>query len=270
VIAARVRSFAAALAVVALLPACGTSGAAQGKGSSSVSLTVLAAASLKSVFPRIGRLFEATRPGVKISFSFGGTDALAAQIEQGAPADVFAGASATFGDQLAAKRLIDPYRLFCTNRLVLVVPPSNPAGVASLQDLTRKGVKLVIGDPSVPVGSYTRTVLHDLDATYGAGFAKRVLANVVSNELDVGGVLTKVESGEADAGFVYVTDAASAGPAVRTIALPDSAQAVAQYPIAVVHTSLHREEAARFVAFVLGAQGQQVLKAAGFGPPPSR
>jgi molybdate transport system substrate-binding protein len=261
------RAFAVTAMAIALLSACGTSGAAP-NGSKPVKLTVLAAASLKDVLPRIGAQFARTHPGVTFTFSFGGTDTLAAQIEQGAPADVFAGASAKFGDQLSSKHLIQPYRVFCTNRLVLVVPPSNPAGIASLRDLTRNGVKLVVGGPSVPVGSYTRTVLHNLDAAYGPTYSSSVLANVVSNEQDVDGVLTKVESGEADAGFVYVTDAKSAGLAVRTLTLPEAAQAVARYPIAVVRSTHHAVASEQFVAFVLGPQAQQELRAAGFGPPP--
>jgi molybdate transport system substrate-binding protein len=232
-----------------------------------VTLTVLAASSLKNVFPKIGDQFTAANPNVGFSFSFAGTDALTAQIEQGAPADVFAGASKKYGDELSSKGLIDAFSPFCTNSLVLVVPPSNPAGIHTLTDLTKPGLKLVIGSETVPVGAYTRMVLTNLDAVYGSGFSDQVLANVVSNEDNVEGVLTKVESGEADAGFVYVTDSKAAGSAVTTITLPSNAQAFATYPIAVVKSSAHAADAQAFVAFVLGATGQGLLADAGFGPP---
>ncbi len=255
-----------AAALVVGLGAVGCSSSAN-RSASRVTLAVLAAASLKNVFPTIGERFTAAHPDVGVSFSFAGTDALTAQIEQGAPADVFAGASTKYGDELSSKGLIDAPSPFCTNSLVLVVPPANPAGIQTLTDLAKPGVKLVIGSETVPVGAYTRTVLAKLNAVYGQGFSDQVLANVVSNEDNVEGVLTKVETGEADAGFVYVTDAKAAGSAVTTITLPADAQAVATYPIAVVKASAHAADAQSFVEFVLGSTGQALLAAAGFGPP---
>lgn len=248
--------------------ACGSSTgeATQGNG---VTLTVLAAASLNQAFPRIGGAFTRKNPSVAVRFSFGGTDSLATQIAQGAPADVFAGASTRHGDQLAEEGLIEAHRTICTNRLVLVLPRSNPAGIGSLEELTRPGVKLVIGAESVPAGTYARLVLANLDAIYGDGYSTNVLANVVSNEENVEAVLTKVRLGEADAGFVYVTDARAAGSAIRAIELPAEAQAVASYPVAVVKASAHTSEAQRFIDFVLGPDGQRLLREAGFGPPPS-
>jgi len=231
-------------------------------------LTVLAAASLTDVFPKIGAAFSNAHPGVTVTFSFAGTDQLAAQIQQGAPADVFAGASPTYADQLARAHDIGPFRIFCTNKLVLVVPASNPAHITSPADLATKKVKLVMGSEAVPVGSYTRTVLDNLNSVYGAGYSDKVLANVVSNEDSVTSILAKVVSGEADAGFVYVTDSLSAGSKVRTFVLPNSAEAVAFYPIAVVAASKAATVAREFVDYVLGPAGQAELKAAGFGPPP--
>jgi molybdate transport system substrate-binding protein len=256
---------AAATLLLLLFFGCGRS-----SGSSPESkLTVLAAASLSKVFPKIGDAFAAKHPGVTFAYSFGGTDALAAQIDQGAPGDVFAGASAKYGGQLAGDGLIDAWKPLCTNRLVVVVPRSNPAGIASLQDLARPGVKLVVGAETVPIGAYTRTVLGNLDSTYGSDYSAAVLANVVSNENDVEGVLTKVSVGEADAGFVYVTDARAAAGTVSTIPLPDSAQAVATYPIAAIRANGEADLARQFVAFALGPEGQRLLRAAGFEPPPS-
>jgi molybdate transport system substrate-binding protein len=231
-------------------------------------LTVMAASSLKNVFLEIGRAYTKEHPGTTFSFSFAGTDQLAAQIQQGAPADVFAGASTHYGDDLAKAGLIDPYNRFCTNRLVLVTPASNPAGIASLGDLASKPAKLVIGSEAVPVGAYTRKVLASLDAVFGSGYSTSVLSKVVSNEDSVSSILAKVQAGEADAGFVYVTDALAAGSAVRSIGLPEQGQAVATYPIAAVTAGKELASARRFVAFVLSPPAQELLRAAGFGPRP--
>jgi molybdate transport system substrate-binding protein len=261
----KVRAFVAisASAVLAAV-SCSTSGAG---GPKTQRLTVSAAASLSHVFPQIGATFEGERGGVAVQFTFAGTDAIVAQIEQGAPIDVFAGASASYGEGLASQGLIDTPTPFCSNSLVLVLPADNPSSISSLQDLTRDGVKLVIGAQAVPVGSYTRKVLAKLDGLYGSDYSSKVLHNVVSNEDNVEGVLTKVRLGEADAGFVYVTDAKSAGSAVRTVELPSQAQATAVYPIAVVRASRIAALAQEFVAFVIGPRGQDRLRAAGFGPP---
>jgi molybdate transport system substrate-binding protein len=250
--------------------ACGSSSASSSStASSSTKLTVLAAASLKNVFPQIGTLFTQEHPGVTFTFSFAGTDQLAAQIEQGAPADVFAGASTKYGDQLAEDNLTGAYKVFCTNRLVLITPASNPAGITSLEDLATKPVKLVIGSETVPVGSYTRTVLENLNDVYGTAYSEDVLANVVSNEDSVTSILTKVQSGEADGGFVYITDARSAGTDVSTISLPSHAQAVAKYPIAVVSAGKSPTQSQEFMDFVLSAPAQTLLEQAGFGTAPA-
>ena len=251
-----------------VLAACGKSSSAS-TSPSSTKLTVLAAASLTKVFPQVGALFTKDHPGVTFSFSFAGTDQLAAQIQQGAPADVFAGASTKYGDQLASAHLIDHYKVFCTNQLVLITPSSNPAGITSPQDLATEPVKLIVGSDTVPVGTYTRTILTNLDAVYGAGYSDEVLANVVSNEDSVTSIVTKIESGEADAGFVYITDSLAAGSQVNTITLPADAQAVAKYPIAPVTASENAALAQRFADFVLTAPAQALLKEAGFGPPPA-
>ena len=259
-------------AVALTLPAMlvlGSCSNSTGASSGATTLTVLGASSLSKVFPQIGALFTKQHPGVAFRWSFGGTDTLAAQIEQGAPADVFAGASTKYGDQLSGEGLIASPQAFATNRLVLIVPPENPAKITSPKELTKPGLKLVVGADTVPVGSYTRTVLANLDALYGKGYDARVLANVVDNEDAVSGVLQKVQLGEADAGFVYVTDAAAAGGAVMAIPLPDEAQATATYPIAVVKTSAHRVLAAQFASFVLTPAAQALLSEAKFGAPPA-
>ena len=250
------------LPILLLLAAC------SGSSSSEPRLTVLAASSLKNVLPEIGALFTKDHPGVTMSFSFAGTDQLAAQIQQGAPADVFAGASTTYGDQLAVAGLIDSYVSFCTNRLVVVVPSSNPAGINTPLDLSSKPAKLVIGSESVPIGVYTRAVLGKLNRLYGSGYSEAVLGKVVSNEGSAASIVAKVGSGEADAGFVYATDALAAGSRVSSIPLPTEAQALAVYPIAVVGASKNATEAQQLVEFVLSAPAQQLLEQAGFGPPP--
>jgi molybdate transport system substrate-binding protein len=231
-------------------------------------LTVLAAASLNRVFPKIAAEFAKAHPDVRVRFAFAGTDALVVQIEQGSPGDVFAGASSNYGDQLFEEGLVEPPKAFATNRLVLVVPPSNPAGIRSPADLARPGIRLVVGAETVPVGSYTRKVLANLDDLYGPSYSGSALANVVSNEDNVEGVLTKVRLGEADAGFVYVTDARAAGDAVRGVRLPARAQATATYPIAVIRSRPHPAEARQFQGFVLSGVSQRALAEAGFGPPP--
>jgi molybdate transport system substrate-binding protein len=264
------RVSAAILVVGLATTACGSSSASSsGSPSSAITLTVLAAASLKNVLPQIGTLFTQDHAGVTFTFSFAGTDQLTAQIEQGAPADVFAGASTKYGDQLAADHLTAPYKVFCTNQLVLITPASNPADITSLEDLATLRMKLVIGSETVPVGTYTRTVLANLNSVYGTSYSDDVLANVVSNEDSVTSILTKVQSGEADAGFVYITDARSAGTDVNTLSLPAHAQAVATYPIAVVTASTSPTEAQQFMNFVLGQPAQTLLEQAGFGPPPA-
>ena len=143
---------------------------------------------------------------------------------------------------------------------MLIVPADNPAGIESVEDLMADGVKLVVGAEGVPIGDYTRTVLENMGMT-------DVLENVVSNEEDVKGVVGKITSGAADAGFVYVTDATAAGDDVEAIELPEEAQAVVQYPIAVVADSENAEAAQEFVDLVLGEDGQEALADAGFGPP---
>ena len=215
----------------------------------STRLTVLAAASLTNVLPAI-----APTP----RYSFGGSDQLAAQIAQGAPADVYAAASPKFPAQLFAQRLVLKPVPFTTNRLVVVVPRANPARIRTVGDLARAGVKVVAGDATVPIGAYTRQVLTRLNLT-------QVLGNVVSEETDVRGILAKVALGEADAGFVYVTDARVAGSRVRTIAIPKRGQPSVRYEVAVVRASAHRAAAARFVRELLSPRGQRILARAGFG-----
>ena len=215
-------------------------------------LTVLAAASLAQVFPRID---GAPRYG------FAGSDQLAFQIRQGAPADVYAAASPRYPELLHRQGLLRKPVVFATNRLVVIVPRANPARIRSVYDLRRKGVKVVVGDATVPIGSYTRRLLERL------GLADEVAANVVSEETDVKGIVSKVALGAADAGFVYATDSRAAAAKVRALAPPGWAQPPIRYEIAVVTASGRGGAARAFVARVLSKRGRQVLARSGFGLP---
>jgi molybdate transport system substrate-binding protein len=232
-------------------------------------LMVFAAASLTASFQEIGKAFEAANPGVTVAFNFAGSQSLRTMIEQGAPADVFASADHKNMDTMVTENLITAgkYQELATNLLVVVMPPQNPAGLQSLQDLAKPGLKLDLADASVPVGNYSRQVLANLskNPAYGTDFSTKVLANVVSNETDVKQVVAKVDLGEADVGIVYVTDAIAA-PDLKTISIPANFNVIAKYPIAPLARSPNADLAAAFVAYVLSPDGQAVLKKWGFSP----
>ena len=253
------------LAAVLAGAGCGGSSSGNGSGGSSApkggTLTVFAAASLTEAFTQLATMYEAAHPGWTVKLNFAGSDQLAAQIEQGVPVDVYAAASPKYPEELQGKHLLGHTTDFATNSLILVVPPDNPAGITSVEDL-KNGATLVVGDPAVPVGSYTETVLANL------GISGSDL-NIVSKEQDVKSVLSKVELGEADAGFVYVTDALSAGDKVKQLQLPAAAQATATYPIGIVSASTQTEAAQQWIDLVTGPDGQKVLRHLAFGPPPS-
>jgi molybdate transport system substrate-binding protein len=219
-------------------------------GLAAAKLTVFAAASLTGVFPQVD---NAPR------YNFAGSDQLAFQIEQGAPADVFAAASPKYPDALHAKGLLTKPRVFATNELVLIVPRANEAGIRSVYDL-RKKVRLVIGAKGVPVGDYTRKALAALGLS-------SVLKNVASQETDVKSVVAKVALGEADAGFVYRTDALAAARDLRQLSLPARARPKIAYELGVVKGTKHLRAANAFVARVLGKRGRLALRRAGFGLP---
>jgi molybdate transport system substrate-binding protein len=220
-------------------------------GAPNARLTVYAAASLTDVFPKID---GAQR------YSFGGSSALAAQIAQGAPADVFASANTALPQQLHANGLCSKPVVFTRNTLVVVVPRANPARIHSVYDLARAGVKLVVAAPGVPVGSYTLQVLENM------GLSASVLKNVVSRETDVREVLAKVSLGEADAGFVYSTDARTVAGRVIVLKVPAWAQPTVQYGVCIVSRSANRAAAQAFVNRLLGKAAQAKLLAAGFLP----
>lgn len=230
-------------------------------------VTVLAASSLTEVYRAIGAAFQGAHPGVTVEFSFAASSALAAQIEQGAPADVFASADEANMKKVTDRQLIAGAPLpFARNVPVIVVPAANRAGIVSPKDLAKPGAKIVLAGPEVPIGNYSRQIIDRLaaDPAYGVAFKEATLKNVVSNEANVRAVLTKVELGEVDAGVVYRTDAKVSGEQVKIIELPAAANVVATYPVGVVAASKNQAAAKAFVAFVVGPEGQRVLQAAGF------
>jgi len=237
------------LGAVLALCAAAAALAAHARAGGASGLTVYAAASLTNVLPQIDS---------SASYSFGGSNMLAAQIEQGAPADVFAAANTSLPQQLHAKKLCSTPVVFTRNALVIVVPKRNPAHIRSVYSLARRGVKVDVAAVGVPVGNYTIGALKKLD------LAHAVFANVVSRETDVRGVLAKVALGEVDAGFVYATDARTVAGRVRTIALPARARPNVEYGACVVTASTKRALAQRFVAGLLGKAAQAKLRAAGF------
>jgi molybdate transport system substrate-binding protein len=227
-------------------------------------LTVFAAASLRDVFASLGPTFERENPGAKVQFNFAGSQELRTQMENGAPADVFASADSKHMDAAHEAGLVEAPRPFATNAPVIVVPADNPAKVRSLEDLATVK-RLVIGGREVPIGIYTLQILEKAKERYGADFPSRVQARVVSRELNVRQVLTKVALGEADAGIVYWTDARSAGDKVRIIEIPTELNVVAEYPIAALTRAPNPALARAWVTLVTGPHGQAALKEAGFG-----
>ena len=215
-------------------------------------LTIYAAASLTDVF----RAYDSTQ-----RYSFAGSNALETQIRNGAPADLFASAAPLNTQRMYRQNLVDKPVTFTANRLALIVPKSNPAGIRSVYDLRRKPVKLVIAGAAVPVGGYTRTVLRKMGLS-------SVLSKVVSQETDVRAVTGKVALGQADAGFVYVTDARAVADQVTTIRVPAWAQPRVRYEIAVVSKSTRKAAAQAWIKALLSPRGQTALRSYGFLPLP--
>jgi molybdate transport system substrate-binding protein len=252
----------AAVLLLAAVAACGSDSSDSASGSSGAAeettLTVYAASSLTETFTELGKKFEASHDGVKVTFSFGGSSDLVAQIQQGAPADVFASADTANMDKAVSDDTVegDPVD-FASNTLEIAVPPDNPAGVASLQDLAKAGTLTVVCAPEVPCGA----------AAVKVEEAAGITIKPVSEEQTVKDVLTKVSSGQADAGLVYVTDVKAAGDTVKGITFPESSSAVNTYPIASLADSKNAELAQEFLDLVTGTEGQSVLADAGFAKP---
>jgi molybdate transport system substrate-binding protein len=239
--------FGLLIVVAALLAACGSSG--------SVTISVFAAASLTASFNALGRSFQTANPGVTLKFNFAGTPTLVTQIEQGAPADVFASADTPNMDRLTA----DGYttgtaRVFAHNQLEIVVAPGNPKGITGLADLARSGVIYITEAPTVPAGKYALQAL----ATAGVKVTPK------SQETSVTAVISKIELGEADAGIVYTTDVTAAGGKVQGVPIPDADNVIATYPLVAVKGTANPAVANAFIAYVLSAKGQSTLATFGF------
>jgi len=239
-----------AVAFLTMLVGCGS-------GGGETTLTVLGASSLTDALTSYGESFS----GVDVQTSFAGSDQLAAQIKQGAKADVFASADTAYPAELHREALVEKPVLVARNRLVVVTPKGS--SVKSLADLARPGTKIVIGDPSVPVGAYTRQVLGRLPG----GERDAILGNVRSEEPEVTAVLAKVTGGAADAGFVYVTDAKTVAGQVRTLSIPPQLQPDVTYAAAVLSDSGNPELARRYLQGLLHGRGAADLREAGFLPP---
>jgi len=230
-------------------------------------LNVFAAASLTDAFNEIGKNFEAVNSGVTVIFNFAGSQALQTQIEEGAPADVFASANETEMDTLVTGSFVaqDAPQVFLHNKLVVILPANNPAALEKLEDLAKPGIKLVLAAKEVPVGKYARRALDTMNGQFGNDFKNKVLVNVVSNEDNVKQIVTKVQLGEADAGIVYTSDAVAV-PDLKTIEIPTELNVTAQYPIAALIKSANADLATAFIEYVLSSDGQAVLQKWGFAP----
>ena len=252
--------------LAALVAGCGGGGSSSsgstevsggGESSGGGTMIVLGASSLTEAVTKYGESFE----GATVKPSFAGSDELAAQIQQGAPADVFASANTSYPEELFEEGLVEKPQVFCRNELVIAVPAGSD--IKSIADLTKPGTKIVIGDPSVPVGGYTREVLARLPKAE----EEAILGNVVSEETEVTSVIAKLEQGAADAGFVYVTDETGA-EGLEPVEIESKLQPRVEYGVAVVKSSDDKAAAEEFVEGLIDGEGQEDLLEAGFLPPP--
>ena len=235
-------------------------------GSDEETLTVFAASSLTEAFKEAAAAFESDHPGINVRFNFAASSALATQINERAPADVFA--SADSAQMQAAAAAVDEPAVFARNLPVVVVPKDSP--LQRFDELATPGLRLVLASPEVPIGRYSREILSRAsDPAQGIApdFSDRVLANLKSEEANVRAVLTKVQLGEAEAGIIYRTDASTAASDVRAIDIPPRYNVVAEYPVAVVTGSEHRQAAEAFVAFLRSPRGIAILERFGFMQP---
>ncbi|MBO0779428.1 MAG: molybdate ABC transporter substrate-binding protein [Ktedonobacteraceae bacterium] len=254
--------FLLAMLLCMLLAACGGTASGAATPSATITLKVFAAASLTESFNEIKTQYQAAHPNVNIQYNFNGSQILVQQMTNGAAADVFASADEANMQKASTASLVLQSQIFARNKLTVIVPSGNPGHVNTLKDLARKGLKLVLAAPDVPVGKYAQQVLDKMGASsdYGPDYVKNVKGNVVSQEENVKSVVQKVQLGEADAGIVYATDvtAAVAGK-VTFIAIPDNFNVIAKYPIAVTKDSTVQAQAQAFVQYILSPTGQAVL-----------
>ena len=256
------------LALALVLVGCGGGSARGGGGEQDDTLTVLAASSLTDAFGELGKTFEERNPGVEVRQSFESSTTLLAQIQQGAPADVFASAAeeemnAAVKDGLVAG---EP-KVFVRNREVIMVPKDNPANIRSMRALAEPGIKLVLAEEGVPAADYAEEILGKANAEYGRGFKQAVLSNVVSREADVRASVNRVALGDADATFGYASDyTPDVRDRVEVIPIPEDLNIVATYPIAALKDAQNPELARQWVELVVSEEGQRVLEKWGFEP----
>ncbi len=232
-------------------------------------LTVFAAASLTDAFNEISEKFKQQNPGVTFDFNYAGSQQLRTQLEQGAAADVFASANtAEMNNAIKSDLVISgTQKTFVRNRLAVIIPKDNPGGINELKDLAKPRLKIVLAAAGVPVGGYALTALDKMNADLGATFSQTVLSNVVSYEDNVKQVVAKIQLGEGDAGIVYSSDVTpDAAAKVTKIDIPDKYNVLATYPIAMLKAAPQADLAAKFVDYVLSADGQAILKKWGFIP----
>jgi molybdate transport system substrate-binding protein len=257
------RRFALAVAGLAAVAAAGCSSgggsSSSGSGGSSPtgSITVFAAASLMGSFTQLGKQFEAAHKGDTVKFSFGPSSGLATEINSGAPADVFASAAPANMQQVVSAGNASSPQNFAKNTAEVAVPPNNPGKVTSVKDLAKSSVKVALCQPQVPCGVVAAQVFKNVG----------IKVKPVTQQPDVKSVLTQVETGNVDAGMVYVTDVKAAGGKVKGVTIPASENATTLYPIATISSSKHKSIAQAFVSYVRSPTGQQVLASAGFEKP---
>lgn len=246
-------------AVLLVAASCGSASSSNSNGNGlSGTVFVLAAASLTSAFDQIGKEFHDANPGVQVKFSYAGSSSLVTQIEQGAPADVFASADTTnMGKVTSGGHASGSPQTFARNQLEIATEKGNPQNISTVQDLANPAIKVVVCAPSVPCGSYSTEVFQKAGIT----------VNPVSEETSVSGVVTKVSLGEADAGIVYVTDVKAAGDKLTGVTIPPDLNVYATYPIVQLKDAPNHKAAEAFINFVLGDTGQKTLQSYGFLPP---
>jgi molybdate transport system substrate-binding protein len=252
--------------VAALLPVsfgCGGSGSSEDGEESA--LTVFAASSLTDAFGELKANFEEEHPGTEVKLNFAGSSTLLTQLEQGAPADVFASADEAKMDAAVSDGLAEAPQTFARNRLTVIVPAGNLAGIASYRDLAKAGITLVLAQDEVPVAQYAKESLTKANAVYGSDFSERVLSNVASREADVKAAANRVAVGDADATIVYASDATlDLRERVEVIEIPEELNVVASYPIAFTEDAQSPELAQGWVDLVLSDEGQRVMEKWGF------
>jgi molybdate transport system substrate-binding protein len=264
------------LVLVIVLAGCGGSGSGGGNGGSGGgggeqqggTLTILAASSLTDAFGQLGKTFEQQNPGTTVKTSFGASSDLLAQIQQGAPADVFASAAEEEMNTAVKDGLVSGKPVaFVKNREVVMAPKDNPANIKSIEDLSKPGIKLVLAEERVPAADYAVEILDNANKEYGSGFKKKVLSNVVSREADVRASVNRVVVGDADATFGYASDyTPDIRDKVKVIPIPPNLNIIATYPIATLKDAKEAGLAKKWVDLVTSSEGQKVLRTWGLEP----